>query len=333
MVTKFVNSASQGNLFNAADMYGLGNDTLFLQIPTPSLTAIRTYHGNDFVTVLVQPTGYTGYKFFLGLGNDTLFGSNRHDEYYDEGGDDIINMGDGGDDVYAGPGNDTMDGGSGSMGDSINFGFAFDMFGNSTPVTQGVTLNLASTAPQDLGFYGIDTYLNFENIIGGAGDDTFLGTNETNYIHGRDGTDFLRGFGGVDYLLGNEGSDTLIGDGGADQLYGGSSDGDSDVFKYFRISDSTYDGGMDTIFSFEHMAGGGSDKIDLSFLDATTSLAGNQAFQFIGPAEFSSAGGEVRVLTTGGNTLVLVDNDGDDTAEMAILVNGVTGLTADDFIL
>ena len=338
MVTKFVTTASQGNLWNSADLFGVGNDILHLMIPTPNQAVIRTYNGNDFVMVAAPPSGSWGYKLFLGLGNDTFLGSNKKDVYCDEGGDDQINMGADMDYVYAGPGNDTLDGGTGE--DQIYFGFAFDMFGNSTPVTQGVTLNLASTVAQNLGFYGNDTFLNFENVQGGAGDDTFFGTNGVNDLVGEGGADLLRGLGGDDIILGEEGSDTLIGDAGADKLHAGhalnsstETDGDADIIKYFRISDSTYDDGMDTIFNFEHFAGGGSDKIDLSFLDATSSLVGNQAFLFVGSAGFSSANGEVMVTTVGDKSVVMVDNDGDATAEMVIIVEGVTGLTANDFIL
>lgn len=338
MVTKNVFFASQGNLWNAADMYGLGNDTLYLMLPAPDGTAIKTYLGNDVVSVSIPASTYLGYKFYLGLGNDTLSGSGQRDYYYDEGGDDKINMGYGDDVVYAGPGDDTINGGYGN--DTLYFGAVIDMFGNSTSLTEGVTFDLAVTGVQALGFYGNDTFTNFETVSCGIGDDTVLGNGGGNSLLGWKGDDFIRGRGGDDYVLGGEGNDTLIGDSGADHLYAGTlqgnqdqTDGDADIIKYFQISDSTYNGGMDTILEFEHATGGGDDRIDLSSLDATTSLAGNQAFQFIGSAEFSSAGGEVRVLTTGGNTLVLVDNDGDDTAEMAILVNGVTGLTADDFIL
>ena len=53
----------------------------------------------------------------------------------------------------------------------------------------------------------------------------------------------------------------MIGDFGADTCYAGTiqgnqgqTDGDADIIKYFAISDSTYDGGMDTILEFEHVA-------------------------------------------------------------------------------
>jgi Ca2+-binding RTX toxin-like protein len=337
MVTKYVNYAYEGDLLNLSDNFGLGNDTLYLSLPSPNLAPIRTYQGNDYVTVTNIASGGYGYKFYLGSGNDTLFGSNLSDRYYDEGGNDQISMGAGHDHVIAGPGDDIVNGGTGS--DWIVFGEFMDAFGGSLPIAQGVTLNLANTGPQDLGIYGNDTFINFETVLGGAGDDTFLGTNGTNGLWGGGGADYLRGLGGDDFIYGGSGSDTLIGDAGADELDAGFAfgspepDGDADIIKYFRISDSAEDGGVDTIFNFEHFAGGGSDKIDLSYLDATFSLAGNQAFQFVGGAAFSSANGEVRLIEFGGDTLIWVDNDSDATAEMVIVVDGVTGLTADDFIL
>lgn len=338
MVMKNVFYASQGNLWNSADMYGLGDDTLNLLLPAPNYAAIRTYHGNDVVNVLVEPAGTNGYKFYLGLGNDTLSASSNDDYYYDEGGNDVANMGHGGDTVYAGPGNDNINGGFGN--DTLYFNSQFDMFGNSTPFTQGVTFDLAVTGPQNLGFFGTDTFFNFENVSGGRGDDTIFGDGGGNALVGWKGDDFLRSRGGVDTIFAGEGSDTLIGDTAGDTLHAGTlqddqsqTDGDADIIKYFQIMDSTYDNGMDTIFEFEHAAGGGNDRIDLSSIDASTSLGGNQTFQFVGSSDFSSFGGSVRVTTVGGNSIVMVNNDNDAIAEMVILVDGVTGLTADDFIL
>jgi len=346
MVFKTVTSPSQGDLFNPFDFFGVGNDILHLMIPTPNNAEIKTYQGNDIVAVLSPASGSAGYRFLLGTGNDTLLGSNVDDEYKDEGGDDQISMGDGSDGVFAGPGNDTIDGGSNNSGggeikgDTIYFGVAFDMFGIGTVVTQGVTLDLASTTAQALGFYGNDTFLNFENAVGGVGNDHFSGTNAANYMGGALGNDFLRGFGGNDRIQGGTGKDILIGDGGADLLYLGrfnptvQFDLEADVAKYISISDST-DENMDEIFNFQNIAagGGGYDKIDLSSIDANPRLAGNQAFQFVGSAGFSLPGGEVRLAQFDGATLVMVDNDGDSTAEMVILIHGSTGLVAGDFIL
>lgn len=338
MVAKIVTTPSQGDLFNPGDYFGVGNDILYLMIPTPNQALIRTMQGNDFVSVVSAPSGNYGYEFRLGLGDDTLLGSSLADNYIDEGGHDQVNMGAGTDRVNAGPGNDTIDGGShpGLLGDTIHFGTSSDSFGNFTIITQGVTLDLASTNPQNLGFYGVDTYLNFENVFGGGGNDSFFGTNSVNDLRGMGGNDFLRGFGGDDYLMGGPGQDLLIGDAGADYLDVGQTasgfDGEADVVKYLRITDSNSDN-LDEIFNFQNIAAGGVDKINLSEIDANTTVSGNQAFQFVGTAGFTQPGGEVRLANFDGATLVMVDNDGDSAAEMVFLLHGVTGLVAGDFIL
>ena len=41
----------------------------------------------------------------------------------------------------------------------------------------------------------------------------------------------------------------------------------------------------------------------------------------------------MRLEETGGDTIVQIDRNGDGIAEMEIMVLGVTGLTAGDFIL
>ena len=92
MVTKFVTSPSQGDLYNPFDYYGIGNDTLYLMIPTPNQALVRTMQGNDLVIVSNAPSGNYGYEFRLGLGDDTLFGSSLYDIYVDEGGNDQVNM-------------------------------------------------------------------------------------------------------------------------------------------------------------------------------------------------------------------------------------------------
>jgi hypothetical protein len=199
MVTKYVYYEYQGDLLNLSDNFGLGNDTLYLSIPSPSNAVIKTYQGNDYVTVTNAPSGGYGYKFYLGSGNDTLFGSNLNDHYYDEGGNDQISMGAGSDHVIAGIGDDTINGGSGN--DTIAFNFIVSN-GGSLPNTQGITLNLGLTGPQDLGVFGSDIIINFENVWGGDGDDTLLGTNATNGLRGGAGSDYLRGLGGDDFIVG-----------------------------------------------------------------------------------------------------------------------------------
>lgn len=331
MVTKVVNTASEGDLFNAANFWGLENDTLFLNLPNPNLATIRTMSGNDFVTVGSLPSSTPlGYKFFLGAGNDILFGSSAPDAYLDESGDDTVNMGAGNDHVTAGRGNDSIDGGAGI--DTIFFGSDYNSFGSFAAVDQGVHLNLALTGPQNLGFYGIDTIVGIESAWGGSGDDFFHGNDLENNLEGYAGNDYLRGHAGDDTLHGGTGADTLIGDGGADEINLGDNDNASDKVKFNHILDSTWED-MDTVFDFESTWESGDDKIDLSQIDANLSISGNQSFAFRGSGAFISSGGEVRLVEVDSGTIVMVDNDSDATAEMVIFIDGVTSLSSDDFIL
>jgi serralysin len=70
------------------------------------------------------------------------------------------------------------------------------------------------------------------------------------------------------------------------------------------------------------------DRIDLSTIDANHLLAGNQAFTFIGSAEFTAAG---QLRYSGG--VVEASTDADTSAEFAIEFTEVLALVGADFIL
>lgn len=82
------------------------------------------------------------------------------------------------------------------------------------------------------------------------------------------------------------------------------------------------------------------DKIDLSAIDASTILEGNNAFIFKGTTGFgSSPQGEVYYKkfdnpgTANDYTMVFIDTDNDRGTEMSIKLMGLHNLTASDFIL
>jgi Ca2+-binding RTX toxin-like protein len=60
-----------------------------------------------------------------------------------------------------------------------------------------------------------DALIGFENVVGGAGDDTITGNSLANILTGAAGNDTLNGGGGNDTLFGGDGNDLLIG--GADE--------------------------------------------------------------------------------------------------------------------
>jgi hypothetical protein len=70
------------------------------------------------------------------------------------------------------------------------------------------------------------------------------------------------------------------------------------------------------------------DKIDVAAIDANTTLAGDQAFTFIGAANFSALG---QVRYAGG--IVQFNNIGNNNADMEIALTGNPALAAGGFIL
>jgi Ca2+-binding RTX toxin-like protein len=339
MVLKFIdgNSNGDGDLFNLADHYGLEDDAVFVAMaPGPYATdTIKTYGGDDVVIV----SGTTSVDFIvnvfeLGSGNDKLIGGNGSEEYRDQSGDDIIFMGGGNDFVFAGTGYDTIDGGDGI--DTVSFDHLRDPFGVPLAVENGVTFDLAVTGQQLLGDFGIDSFKNFENVLGTGKDDVLFGTSAANDMGGSDGADVLNGRAGNDVLKGGRGADTLVGGLGGDDLWGhngngAGGDGAADTFSYFSVAESSLLQ-PDIIWDFEDHVAGGMDKIDLSAMDASTLLRGNNTFVFVGTSAFSSAQGEVSRTWVNGDTIVRIDTDGDADAEMMIIFKGIITLTADDFV-
>ena len=164
-------------------------------------------------------------------------------------GDDIAYMGSGNDKAFGGIGADTLYGGSG--GDELRGGADADtLYGGS----------------------GVDL------LFGGAGADVLYGGVDNDTLYG-DGDGATQTTGGRDVLNGGFGNDTLYGGFGADTLFGNAG---ADTFAFQSAADLGY-GHTDVIRDFSRTEG---DRINLSGIDANTTLAGNQAFRFVtGPSE------------------------------------------------
>ncbi|HMU52035.1 MAG TPA: M10 family metallopeptidase C-terminal domain-containing protein [Geminicoccaceae bacterium] len=96
---------------------------------------------------------------------------------------------------------------------------------------------------------------------------------------------------------------------------------------FSSISDSTHF--SDSIRDFQQ----GTDRIDVSAIDANTGLGGNQAFAFTGAYDGSVNPGEIYTFVTGGWTYVYLNVTGGDPAESAFAIQGSYALNASDFIL
>jgi Ca2+-binding RTX toxin-like protein len=201
-------------------------------------------------------------------------------------------------------GNDTLDGKAG--GDTLDGGLGNDSL-------------LGGDGGDSLsGAWGADT------LDGGNGNDSLSGGSEGDRLYGRAGNDTLQGGDGWDTLLGGTGADLMIGGTGRDLfqfthlLVSDSSPAQRDVIADFTPNDPTPG-------NIPQVAG---DLIDLSAIDAATSMAGDQAFGF------SANGPAVRSVwvtpheSLANRLVVWADRSGDAVADLAIEVQFASGATA-----
>lgn len=152
------------------------------------------------------------------------------------------------------------------------------------------------------------------------------GNGLANKLTGNTGNNTLDGGAGNDKLVGGAGGDKLIGGVGADKLIGGAGS-DTFLFLSYKHSNMT---ARDVIYDFSRSQG---DKIDLSAIDARTTVSGNQAFTFIGGAEFSNKAGQLRSFVKDGETFIHGDLNGDRSIDFSIKLATAATLTGSDFIL
>ena len=116
------------------------------------------------------------------------------------------------------------------------------------------------------------------------------------------------------------GNDTVTGGQGADRMSG---EGGSDVFLFRTTTESDTAGRHDTITDFV----AGQDRISLAQIDGAL-----DDFRFVGAAAFIGLG-LLRLVASGGNTLVQVNTQGGLGAEIQISLQGVHVMSASDFLL
>ena len=162
-------------------------------------------------------------------------------------------------------------------------------------------------------------------------DDGFGSTGTLHFVFAQPTTTYgpsgvtLAGTSGTDIITGTAGADTMTGNGGVD------------IFKFAAASDSA-PATFDLITDFTP----GTDKIDLSLIDAnTTNGAGRDAFTFVDNAATPTVNPGVQANSItwyqdSGNSLTIIqaDTDGNTvTAELLIKLTGTHVLHASDFVV
>lgn len=275
-----------------------------------------TLTGISFDLSLVHTLDAHALTELVFAGDDLLMGTGAGDSLYGFDGNDEIVTGDGRDDLFGGAGADTMRGG---MRDDDYYVDSID----------DEVVELGAEGRDDTVHSRIAMELpkNVENLflLGAVAIDGF-GNRSNNEITGNGGANFLAGRSGADALSGGGGLDTLDGGAGTDLLRGGAG---ADVFRYARTSDST-ELATDRILDFVH----GTDRINLSAIDANAATVGNGRFVFVGSAGLSAAG-QVRFSYNSATDIGTLRGsvDADLDAEIMIRLPGVQTLTAADLVL
>ena len=283
---------------------GAGDDTYYADVTTDVITESNG-GGTDTVKSAVTWTlgsylenlTLTGSSLINGTGNSLanyLTGNSAANK---------LDGGSGNDTLDGGAGTDTMIGGAGN--DTYYVNVSTDVI---TETSTGGTDTLMSSIGYTLGNY-------LENLtLTGTTSITGTGNALANQITGNSGANTLSG---------GSGNDTLTGGAGRDVLTGGAG---SDIFDFNALSESGLTATTrDVISDFVR----GTDKIDLSGIDANSSASGDQAFTaLIGSSSSFTAAGQLKLVSG-----VLYGNtDADSTAEFSIALTGITSLTLSNFI-
>jgi Ca2+-binding RTX toxin-like protein len=148
-----------------------------------------------------------------GQSNDTLRGSDGPNTLDGGPGNDAEFGGNGDDAVDGGGGDDTLDGGAGA--DALNGNDGVDLADYSSR-SQGVAVAL-DDVPGDGEFGENDNvHADVENVRGGGGPDTLVGSAAANSLDGGAGEDYSDGGAGSDTLTGGDSGDVLRSRGSAD---------------------------------------------------------------------------------------------------------------------
>jgi Ca2+-binding RTX toxin-like protein len=191
-----------------------------------------------------------------GDGNDTLLGGNDGDQtLLGQGGDDVLDGGRGADQLFGGDGRDTAD-----------YSARND---NLTIIHKDALANDGETGEGDLVSEDI------ERVLGGSGDDRYVGNERPNVFFGGDGNDTMTGNGAADALHGENGNDLLVGVFGNDFLDGGA--GDDEMYGQNGNDTLLGQSGNDRLFADDGVrdsvnGGSGTDSADVDGADAVTGV-------------------------------------------------------------
>lgn len=267
-------------------LYGLnGNDVyvfnnvldVAVELPGGGVDTVRASVAVGALGANIENLALTGSAALNGTGNDldnAITGNAAANTLTGLAGNDLLNGGAGADTMIGGIGNDiyVVDNAADQVVEAVNAG--------TDLVQSSVSIAALAANVENLTLTGAGAI----NGTGNALDNVITGNGAANTLNGAAGNDTLIGGGANDTLIGGTGNDLITGGGGRDTMTGGAG---ADTFIFSALADlGNTSAGRDIITDFLS----GQDKINLSGLDANSALAGDQAFTFIGAANFSAPG-------------------------------------------
>lgn len=191
----------------------------------------------------------------------------------------------------------------------------------------------------------VTQFTNIENVIGSSFADTINGNAGANRISGGAGDDVIDGGGDTDIITGGRGGDYMTGGAGADRFVFTSFDDSAAspvLSSQITAGFNPYDPGVGVDYIPDFLVG--QDIIDLSGMDANSTVAGDQAFKVV--EGFTGHAGELVLMDiyqgptidTPGMwfTAALGDLDGDAAWDFQLRVTNpftIDTITSADFIL
>ena len=294
-----VEAASQGlDYVYARATYALaaGVEAEVLATADYRITTRLDLTGNEFNNSITGSEGINTLRG--GGGDDTLKGLGGNDVLDGNAGLDYL-FGGVGNDIYYVDTGDNVNEAAGEGTDAVYARSSFILMTNSHVETLA-TADYRLTHALDL--------------TGSALANTISGNNGVNTLWGGGGNNSMSGLGGNDILDGGAGKDNMTGGLGADS------------FRFVSALHSTV-GAADELLDFTS----GSDKIDLSLIDANSGVPGDQQFAYIGSGAFTSSAGQLRSQAFGSTIHIFGDINGDGAADFEIIANTTT-IAAVDFV-
>ena len=296
---------AQGDSFDSVEN-ALGSNFGDTLIGTDVTNLLNGLDGND-----ILKGGGGGDTLFGDLGNDSLKGGGGGDLLFGEEGVDTLIGEEGNDRLDGGEGADTLNGGLGD--DTMVVDNAGDVVNETTGQGQDTVLARASytlTAGAEIEVLKTESDLGTTiiDLFGNDFDNTIIGNATSNVLGGSSSAD-SGGFDGLDTFTGGLGGDTFVWTKTAETGVAGN---EADIITDFSRAQD--------------------DVIALNPIDADETVAGDQAFTFIGTGAFTAAG-QINFFTTPTDTFIQLNTDGDTFAEATIHLIGVHAVDTGFFVL